>query len=457
MLPGGNLAQQILVQLGVAGQLFVGRLRSLFYDVLESRMLTQTNAQPHGIAQPLAVEIALKVPVIQRWLHGRVGRSQAQLTGALGQVQNHQDPDPQGVHALPSPVHPLRGKGLHQQLDIVSQVRPFGGYAGRHLDSGSHAIQRKPLMGFERDVDDRMVSQILPHSGKVMDNRNAELLQLVGRPDARKHQGLGRSDGPGTQDYFIAFDGESFAAAFHLNAGGSIALEEYPADHGVGPYCQVEPVPAHVQIAQSRAPPDAIRIVHRAWAHARGVGKIVVRAVGDSFGAARLEKRPLVGQPVLGLEPVDDYWPVGVMEVVGAEIGIGFNHPQVLEQVGERPLVVSLGGPGIVVLGHPAEKHLPIDGAGPAGNLAAGHHHGRRSGGPPARKLPVVVARHDIGGGCVTELDLVGQLFEVGVIGAGLDQQHRLAWVFAQPGGHNRPGRTGAEDDVVVLHFRNLL
>ena len=41
-----------------------------------------------------------------------------------------------------------------------------------------------------------------------------------------------------------------------------------------------------------------------------------------------------------------------------------------------------------------------------------------------APELPVVVAGHDVGGGGVAELNLVGQTLEFGVVRPGLQQQY---------------------------------
>ena len=140
------------------------------------------------------------------------------------------------------------------------------------------------------------------------------------------------------------------------------------------------------------------------------------------------------------------------MKVVAAVVGVCLNLAEVGEQVGVGPLAVAEGGPGVVVLGHAAQEDLAVDGAGPAGNLAPGHHHGWRLVGGPAGELPVVVAGHHVGFGGVAELHLFGQVLEVGVVGPRLQQQDRLGGVLSQAGSQDCPGGTGPDNHIVILH-----
>ena len=71
---------------------------------------------------------------------------------------------------------------------------------------------------------------------------------------------------------------------------------------------------------------------------------------------------------------------------------------------------------------------------------------------PLAVLLPVVVAVPDALGRLVAVLDLLGEAVDVGVVLAGLQQEHRGVWVFGEPRGEDRAGRPCADDDVVVLH-----
>ena len=61
-------------------------------------------------------------------------------------------------------------------------------HVGFHVDAVFHLVV---------DVGAQVVPQALPHAGRFLQHRNAELLQLVPGADARQHQQLGRPDGPG--------------------------------------------------------------------------------------------------------------------------------------------------------------------------------------------------------------------------------------------------------------------
>ena len=205
-----------------------------------------------------------------------------------------------------------------------------------------------------------------------------------------------------------------------------------------------------VQIPEGGAPADAVGVVERRGANAGGIGAIVVVGMGETVGADGVVEGRLSRQPILALEASGDDGTVVAVEVVG-EIGVGLQAAETAQQVREAPLVIAHGGPTVVVLGDAPQEHLAVDGAGTAGDLATGHHDLGVFRGAVPGELPVVVAGHHVGGGGVAELHLVGQVVEVGVIGAGLDQEHGGAGVFAQPGGDNGAGGAGADDDVVVL------
>ena len=210
-----------------------------------------------------------------------------------------------------------------------------------------------------------------------------------------------------------------------------------------------------VEVAEGGAPADAVGVVEGHRPHAAGLGVVVVGDLGEALVAAGPEEGGLVGKQLLPLEAAGDDGPVGVVEVIAGEVGVGLDAAQEGQELDEAPLVVAHLGPGVVVLGDAAQEHLAVDGAGAAGDLAPGDHHGRSGVGGLAPELPVVVAGHDVGGGGVAELDLVGQLLEVGVVAAGLQQQDGYGGVFAETGGHDGAGGPGAHHDVVVLHCRS--
>ena len=107
-------------------------------------------------------------------------------------------------------------------------------------------------------------------------------------------------------------------------------------------------------------------------------------------------KRFLEGQPVLAVKSANWNRTFGTVKVV-PDVHIGFQLPEIGQDLDERPLVVSQIGPGVVVFWNAPQYHLAVDRAGPAYHLASRHRH-RLSllWAAPGLKRPVV---RGIGGG----------------------------------------------------------
>ena len=75
VLRSGHLAEQVLVQRLVGGQLGVRGFYALLDDVVECRALSELDAEAHRLTQPLQVEGVLQVAVVQERLLGRVRRN----------------------------------------------------------------------------------------------------------------------------------------------------------------------------------------------------------------------------------------------------------------------------------------------------------------------------------------------------------------------------------------------
>ena len=134
-------------------------------------------------------------------------------------------------------------------------------------------------------------------------------------------------------------------------------------------------MPCLRQIGERGAHADAVGVIHRNRAHARGLRVVHVWVVGMALGAETSVKSVLGRQPILfGVSP---YWDgsIAAVEVV-VNVSIGLQFPQEWEHIGEAPFVISHGGPGVIVLGYSSEQHLAIDGAGTADHPASGDWNG---------------------------------------------------------------------------------
>ena len=228
-------------------------------------------------------------------------------------------------------------------------------------------------------------------------------------------------------------------------------------DEAVRPDGQVEAVPGLGQVPDGGAPPDAVEGVEGHRADAGGVGVVVVRAVGVPGGPASVVEGLLIGVPFAGCEPPGQDGAVAAVEVV-VDVEVVLDPPEVREQVPEAPLVVALRGPPVVVFGYASEEYLGIDGAGATDDAAPGHQHGLGLVGRPADVVPAELAVRAEGPGpdvpvaAMAQPNLVGQLRDVGVVRAGLQQQDRAARVLGEPRCNYRTSSAGANDDGVVVH-----
>ncbi len=173
---------------------------------------------------------------------------------------------------------------------------------------------------------------------------------------------------------------------------------------------------SHIKVPQGRAPANAVGIVARHGSDARGVGVIVIRTQGKPQRLASLVKRSLVRQPFVRLKTPGNDRTSGAMKLVMAEIGVAFDLAEELEAMLVVPLIVAHRRPRVVIFGNAAQKDLTVDGARPAGHLASRHQHGWRFVSPTPRKLPVVIADHDVGGRDIAVFELTWQVVDVRVI-----------------------------------------
>ena len=296
-----------------------------------------------------------------------------------------------------------------------------------------------------------MIPQVLPHAAKFVDERDAEIRQMRRGPHARQHQQLRRADSPRAQDNFIPEHVESLAAAFHPHANRALALKQDAPRGAVRPNRQVKPMARHPQIADIRAPADALRVVERRGADARRVGIIQIRALGIARRDAGVIERLLRRQPLIPLEPPRDDRPIAAVKIV-RKVGIRLQPPEIGHKLLKRPVVVPHSRPRVVIFRHAAQKHLPVDGAGSPRNLAARHHHRLR----PLRRLPpelpVMIAHHHIRPRGVPIPHLIRQLVNLGIIRPRLQQQHGHIRILAKPRRHNRPRRPSPHHNLVILH-----
>ena len=175
----------------------------------------------------------------------------------------------------------------------------------------------------------------------------------------------------------------------------------------------------------------------------------MVWAVGEASISGGLVEGALVGGPlILGMTTAHDRAVIAVEFV--SEVLVGFHTFEVGKNLVERPLVVAPFRPSVIVLADAAEELGVVDGAGTAGDLAAGYIHVGLGGGASA-EVPDVLGVIN-GPAAVGQPDLFGDAFEFREVAAGFEEEDGAVGVFGESGGEGCSGGTCAYYDVVVFH-----
>src|SRR5215472_6037015 len=246
-----------------------------------------------------------------------------------------------------------------------------------------------------------------------------------------------RTNGTSAKNNLIAGHDKSFATPLDLDPGGTCAIEQEATHQTVGLNRQVQPMPGLTQVTEGSAIANPVRVVEWGRADAGRFWMVVVRTIGEPSGATRLVEGDLAREPGIARKPVGDDGASIAMKCIG-EILVIFQLTKVREQLLKSPLIVAHGSPGVIVLRHPAQEDLAIDGAGTTRHLATRHQHLWGLVRSLADKLPVVIAGHDVDFGSIAVLHLFWQVLDIGIIWPCLQKQDRAPWVLRQPRCQNR-------------------
>ena len=229
---------------------------------------------------------------------------------------------------------------------------------------------------------------------------------------------------------------------------------------GIGLDGEVGTRASRVQVADGRTPADALGVVQGQGSYTSGIGGVVVWTVG----IAGIAGGGVEGS-VFGVE-------FGVFEATGADrasiavvgfvavVEIRFIHAEEGQEILMAPPIAAGLGPGVVVLGHAAQKNLRVFRTRAADDLATGDEDiGGMVGGP----RPAPPSEHgtraespvpEVAITAVGVADLLGKRFQVGKIRAGIENEHGAVGILRKPGGDDGTGRACASDDdvVVIVH-----
>src|SRR2546426_742036 len=155
-------------------------------------------------------------------------------------------------------------------------------------------------------------------------------------------------------------------------------------------------------------------------------------------------------QPLVPLVAAYRDWPSLAMEFP-AKIVVVFHLAEIRQHLLIGPLSIAPCGPVIIILRDAAVQYLPIDGARTTGRLATRDRQPVLLWCELRHVAPVMRA---IGGEphIIAQLEVIGQVREVGVIRPGLQQEHRCTGILGQAGRHDTPRRASANDNHIVPH-----
>ena len=206
-----------------------------------------------------------------------------------------------------------------------------------------------------------VVAQVLPHAGRVLDDRDAVHRQVFGRAHARQHQKLGRAYRPARQHNLPGVEDFGPALGLHLHAYGAPPLEQHPPRLRVCGDRQVWALAGHAQVAHRRAPPHAVHVVQRRGADSRRIGVVVIRALREPVFEAGLVEGLLVLVHLRLGKTAHRYRPVRSVKVA-AEAAVALEAAEVGQQLTVVPLVVAHRGPAVVV---PPARRAAVSGRSP--------------------------------------------------------------------------------------------
>src|SRR6266568_5169192 len=141
----------------------------------------------------------------------------------------------------------------------------------------------------------------------------------------------------------------------------------------------------------------------------------------------------------------------GLAVAFPAKIVVVFHLAEIRQHLLIGPLSIAPYGPVIIILWNATVQYLPIDGARTTGRLATRDSQPVLLWCELRHVAPVMRA---IGGEphIITQLEVIGQVREAGVIRPGLQQEHRGTGVLGQAGRHDTPRGASANDNHIVPH-----
>ena len=297
-----------------------------------------------------------------------------------------------------------------------------------------------------REVDVHVVLEVLADSRQVVDDRDPERSQLVGGPDPGQQQQARRVDRPARDDDLAARVDPRLGRLVLgevLDADRPTVLDDQLGGLGVRRDDQVLALARRPEVRGRRALPADVSLgdVVEADAGLLGAVEVVAERDADALGRPHEPLRDRVVGDLLG----DVHRAAGAVVLVGEPLVV-LGLAEVRQDAVVAPALVAEIPPLVVVEPIAADVDHRVD----------------RRAAPERAALRVVhppVVQLRLGDRLEAPVDArPGQLREPGghvdqrvpVAAAGLEQEHRLVRVLAEPGRDGTAGRAGSDDDMGV-------
>lgn len=302
-----------------------------------------------------------------------------------------------------------------------------------------------------------MVLQVFADTGKVRDDADAVLPEMLTRSDAAQHEELRRVHRSARDDDLARRRrrlGDAAAPVF--DAGRATALDDDARRERAGPHLEVGPAQRRPQERVGRAPARAARAPARAAtlrdrcvADAFLIAAVEARDASHSVGFGRVEERVREGVRV---GQAADVQRSSAARPLGPAGSVVLDATEQRKHVRPAPPRIAELGPPVVVGGAAAQIHHGVHRAAPTEN-------------PGSRPVQTTIAELRLRLGLVVPVERALEELrergrhadlELAIPRAGLEQQHARVRILRQSRREHAARRPRADDDVVMHGMRHL-
>jgi hypothetical protein len=209
-----------------------------------------------------------------------------------------------------------------------------------------------------------MVLQVAPDLRRIMYHRDAVLVKMIRRPDARQHQQLRRVDRAAAEDHFtLCPDRFAHTLADDLDALCPAALDDDPRRDRLRQQVEIAAPPP--RLSESHCHAGAAAVCDVGVDPAKTLDGISVEIVDDRASRLTGSCEERIADQQIDTRLLDRHRAVGAMPLAGtAAVALGFL--EVGQHLVERPSLAAALGPLLVFERVAAQVQHAVDAARPA-------------------------------------------------------------------------------------------